>query len=311
MATSDREWQRIADGLRSFKEKQRAQWGGVDEWLMARYISNNCTTEEKQRVEAARRAFSHLDEILAVVARVMKLPVPSLSDTSPTETVSLDLSDDNPAQGEQVVAPAGELQRTAVPRDERRSSVASLAFREMMGRVRAGDPAAAAELVRQYEGEIRRVIRIRLDARLGSVLDSMDICNSVLGNFFVRVAAGQFDLQDPTQLLKLLVTMARNKLLDHARRPDPRPIQAEEEHLAVAPGRDETPSQIVAYEEMLQKMRDNLSEEERYLAEQRALGREWSDLATELGIAAETLRRKLSRAVDRVSKELGLDEVEA
>src|SRR5262249_13616623 len=53
--------------------------------------------------------------------------------------------------------------------------VDNLAFQDLMRRVRAGDPAAASELVRQYEGEIRRVIRVRLDARLGRVLDSMDI----------------------------------------------------------------------------------------------------------------------------------------
>ena len=40
----------------------------------------------------------------------------------------------------------------------------------------------------------------------------MDICQSVLGSFFVRAATGQYKLETPEHLLKLLTTMARNKL---------------------------------------------------------------------------------------------------
>src|SRR5436309_1258690 len=87
-----------------------------------------------------------------------------------------------------------------------------------MRRVRSGDAQDAAELVKQYEPEIRRVIRIHLTgSHLRRLLDSMDICQSVLANFFVRVAAGQFELEEPEHLLRLLVLMARNRLRDHAR----------------------------------------------------------------------------------------------
>src|SRR5437867_5093684 len=90
---------------------------------------------------------------------------------------------------------------------------------DLLRRLRTGDGAAASELVRRYEPEIRRAIRVKLtDPRLRRVLDSVDVCQSVLGNFFVRAAAGQFELDNPRQLLGLLVTMARNKILDHARR---------------------------------------------------------------------------------------------
>src|SRR5207248_3750064 len=116
-------------------------------------------------------------------------------------------------------------------------------FAALIARVRAGGKAAAAELVRQYEGEIRRIIRLRLGGPLARALDSMDICQSVLGNFFVRAAAGQFDIDEPQQLLKLLVTMARNRLRDHARRPINRTPPAAEPSsvLNAAEGREETP----------------------------------------------------------------------
>src|SRR5438874_1787325 len=65
----------------------------------------------------------------------------------------------------------------------------------------AGDQ-PAADLVRQYEPTIRRVVRSRrVDARLGAVLDSMDICQSVLASFFVRTAAGQFEFDSPEDLV--------------------------------------------------------------------------------------------------------------
>ena len=46
----------------------------------------------------------------------------------------------------------------------------------------------------------------------------MDICQSVFAIFFVRVAAGQYDLKEPDDLIKLLLTMTRNKVAEKMRR---------------------------------------------------------------------------------------------
>jgi RNA polymerase sigma factor (sigma-70 family) len=185
--------------------------------------------------------------------------------------------------------------------------------RELLDRIRAGDGAAAADLVRRYEPEIRRAIRVKLtDPRLRRLLDSLDVCQSVLGNFFVRVAAGQFDLDNPQQLLALLVTMARNKVLDHARRQqaDRRDQRRLGGPLALeqVAGREANPSRIVAGRELLEMVQVRLSAEERDLAEQRAQGRDWAALAAERGVSAEALRKRLTRALDRVAQELGLAE---
>src|SRR3954452_5725988 len=92
-------------------------------------------------------------------------------------------------------------------------------FRDLIARVRAGDEEATADLVRHYEPSIRRVVRFRLaDSRLRQALGSMDGCQSVLASFFVRAASGQFDLTQPEALVRLLVTMARNRLASQARR---------------------------------------------------------------------------------------------
>jgi RNA polymerase sigma-70 factor (ECF subfamily) len=189
------------------------------------------------------------------------------------------------------------------------------AFRELIRKVRSGDQQAATDLVRQYEPEIRRAVRLRLtDPRLNRVLDSMDICQSVLANFFVRVHAGQFELDRPEQLLRLLVTMARNRLLDQARRQqagrrDARRVDAAaEEGLAnIADSGAGTPSQIVSQAELLQRVRSQLTEEERLIAERRALGQDWAEIAKEMRSTPEAVRKKLGRAMDRVTRRLGLD----
>src|SRR2546429_4167880 len=95
-------------------------------------------------------------------------------------------------------------------------------FAGFIRRIRAGDGEAATELVRRYEPLVRREVRLHLeDRRLGRLFDPDDVCQSVLASFFVRATAGQYDLNQPDQLLRLLVSMARNKLASAARRQTP------------------------------------------------------------------------------------------
>jgi RNA polymerase sigma-70 factor (ECF subfamily) len=185
-------------------------------------------------------------------------------------------------------------------------------FQDLLGRVRAGDELAALELVRRYEPAIRRAIRIRLvDSRLRRVLDSADICQSVFGSFFVRTALGQYELDTPQQLLALLTDMGRKKLADQERkegaaRRDARRVETiPDQNLLAAP--DDSPSRQVALRELVEEFRRRLSPEERRLAEQRADGQGWGEIAAEEGGSPEGLRKKLERAVDRVALELGVE----
>jgi DNA-directed RNA polymerase specialized sigma24 family protein len=73
------------------------------------------------------------------------------------------------------------------------------------------------------------------------------------------------------------------------------------------PAAGSSPSQQAATKELLQEFRKRLSDEERQLVESRALGRNWAEIAAERGGTPEALRKKLARAVNRISAELGLD----
>ena len=187
-------------------------------------------------------------------------------------------------------------------------------FPDFLRRIREGDEQAAAELVRSYEPLIRREVRLRLeDRRLGRLFDSMDVCQSVLASFFVRAAAGQYELDEPGQLVRLLVTIARNKLASAARKQN---RQRRDHRRAAAGGGaglsavaspDPSPSREVAGKELLGRFRAALSDEERQLVDLRAEGLAWADVADKLGGTAQARRMQLARAVERVTRALGLD----
>ena len=183
-------------------------------------------------------------------------------------------------------------------------------FIELLAAVRAGDQDAATRLVQDYESQIRRVVRIRLtDPHLRRQLDSVDICQSVLGDFFHRAAGGQFDLATPQQLMALLATMAKNRLLQYvesqqaARRDIRRLIQSSIDDLPLTGG-DETPSQIIASRELSELLRQRLDAETLWITEQRIAGRSWADLAVEMQTTPDGLRMRWTRALERVAEEL-------
>ena len=187
-------------------------------------------------------------------------------------------------------------------------------FRDLLTRVRAGDQRAATNLVRQLEPELRRAVSVRLgDPRLRRVIDSVDVCQSVLANFFVRVRLGEFDLARPEQLLHLLVVMTRNKLQDRrrhqqAQKRDQRRTEGQANgDLDALAGTALEPGRIVAGRDLLEEVRKLLTDDERRLADHRALGREWPEIAAMVGGQPDALRKKLDRALDRVTARLGLE----
>lgn len=188
-----------------------------------------------------------------------------------------------------------------------------LTFRDLIHRVRQGDEVAANELVRRYEPAIRRAVRFRLtDPKLRRTCDSMDVCQSVLLSFFVRVGSGQYELETPEQLLRLLTTMARNKLLNQARlqkaaRRDHRMVTDDVAQHDVA-SKAPDPSQLAEARDLLHEVHRRLAPDELRLVELRNQGHDWASIATLVGGTAISLRQKLHRALARLSQQFGLEE---
>src|SRR5262245_31397596 len=187
-------------------------------------------------------------------------------------------------------------------------------FADLLGRIRAGDAAAAEELVQRYEPVLRRMVHVRLVGdRLRRLFDSEDICQSVLASFFVRVALGQYELSEPDDLLKLLAIMARNKVVNKARRMDLNGQGGERVSLAELSNSAVTaasagPSRHAALKDLLHEVRRRLPREENRLLDLRQQGVAWADIALEIGDNPDALRKRLNRAVDLVAQELGLDD---
>lgn len=191
---------------------------------------------------------------------------------------------------------------------------AEATFQELMQRVRNRDQAAATELVLRYERHIRRAVRFQLvDTRLRRVFDSMDVCQSVLATFFKRAAAGQYELEHADQLIHLLVRMACNKVAgqarkQHAKRRDVGRVEHAEFLADEKAGPEREPGELVAQRELVARFRERLSEEEWRLVTERADGRGWAEIAKEMGGTPEGLRKRFTRAVERVEKQLNLHE---
>src|SRR5262249_16640585 len=157
---------------------------------------------------------------------------------------------------------------------------------EMLRRVRAGDERATADMLRLYLPEVHRFIRYRLtSAQLRRFLDSLDVCQSVFANFFVRLADGQFDLQNPQQVQQLLRVMAGNRVLDHYRRQTAARRGGEQVPLAETvdlPARAEDPAQAAETRDLVDTLRAQLSAEERQVLDAWMRGLDWPEIAREV-----------------------------
>ena len=182
-------------------------------------------------------------------------------------------------------------------------------FSDLMRKIRAGDQDAARQLVESYEPEIRRAARLRMtDPQLRRLVDSIDICQSVFGRFFKSASDGALEMQKPEQLLALLTTMTRNRVIDEHRRntsqkrfADPSTIQLDTNELL-----DERkgPRTATVEKELLSEVRSRLRPDELVVADLRNAGHSWEEISAELKESAEGLRKRLDRAIIRVRNEM-------
>src|SRR6202042_13017 len=117
-------------------------------------------------------------------------------------------------------------------------------------------------------------------------------------------ALGQYELNAPEQLLKLLATMARHKLADQvdkerAEGRDNRRVEEGSPESRQILAAADSPSRQAAAKELLQEVHRRLSPEERQLVELRNQGLDWAGIAEQLGGTPEALRKRLPRATHR------------
>jgi RNA polymerase sigma factor (sigma-70 family) len=187
-------------------------------------------------------------------------------------------------------------------------------FTDFVRRIRAGDHSAAQELVARFEPIIRREVRMRIgDDRLNRAFDSLDVCQSVLANFFNRAEGGHFELERPDQLVRLLVTMARNKVASRARQErrhvrDVRRVTGDPAVLDQLADAGPSPSALAANKEEWELLQTSLTEEERRIVDLRGEGFGWEEVATQMGGSGQARRMQLTRGIERLKRQWQADD---
>jgi hypothetical protein len=192
-------------------------------------------------------------------------------------------------------------------------------FETLLGRVAEGDQDASTLLVQNYEPAVRRVIRMRLsNLPLQSVVDSADVCQSVMASFLLNVQDGCYQLENENQMLGLLIAMARSKVAAQSRfhqasKRDRRRLQSMENLDVEINENTSTPSRQLEAKELIDHLLKNMNEEEKKIAQMRADGKDWRLIAASLSGHAsvspsqpDSLRKRWSRAMQRIIQELGL-----
>jgi len=185
---------------------------------------------------------------------------------------------------------------------------------DLLRRVRANDPGAAAELLRRYEPDIRRIARVRL-ARfdLRHLVDSEDIAQSVFGRFFARLRYGEWEFDSGEKVLHLLAVIAANRVTSHARRerrrvrPTGRAAGESAVGLEAVPDHRPGVGPAVAARDHLDWLLAAVGPDDRELLAGRLAGRGWAELAADRGVGADAVRKRLARALDEVAGRLGID----
>jgi RNA polymerase sigma factor (sigma-70 family) len=186
-------------------------------------------------------------------------------------------------------------------------------FRAALIKAQSGDNEAAAELFARFSPQVKRIARIKLSsAAFRQRLDEEDICQSVFGVLFDGLREGRFVVDTLEDLQRLLADITRKRVLKQierhkaAKRDVGKQIEAGD--VAFDPMSDEsTPSVKLSREELVGRFLASLSPEDRYVVQQRQLGRGWEEIATELKTSADALRVRVSRATKAACERLGID----
>ncbi len=164
----------------------------------------------------------------------------------------------------------------------------------------SGDEDAARQLFDRYAEQLMLLARKRISHRLTSRIDAEDILQSVFRTFFHRAKQGQFHLEDPDDVCKLLARITVHKtfrqIAFHKRaKRDPgqetgQSDDAQDMLLKLLAG-EPTPEEAAAFVDELEHFLSQLKDEHRRILEMRMEGYSNVEIAERLGITDRKIRR--------------------
>jgi len=70
-ANAETKWLECKKALQAYQQEQQATWGNADELTVARYLSGECTDEERENVEREMASHPYLAECIRFIRKVM------------------------------------------------------------------------------------------------------------------------------------------------------------------------------------------------------------------------------------------------
>jgi RNA polymerase sigma-70 factor (ECF subfamily) len=169
---------------------------------------------------------------------------------------------------------------------------------------RAGDEDAARQLFDRYVAQLVALARRRIGQRIASRVDAEDIVQSVFRTFFHRFREGQFHIDDPDDLCKLLARITIHKTLRqiafHRRAKRDATLEAgqgdgDKDHLMAVLSREPTPEETSAFLDQMEHFLELLRPEDRRILEMRMEGYSNVEIARRLNITDRKIRRLMER----------------
>jgi RNA polymerase sigma-70 factor (ECF subfamily) len=176
-----------------------------------------------------------------------------------------------------------------------------------MGKLRAGQNEAAAQVFNRFATRLIQLARKQLDPQVRQKVDPEDVMQSVFRSFFVRNAAGQLgEFETWDNLWALLVVMTQRKCgrrIDYfhaAQRdvdrevPAKPPADQSTSDIGIS-AEDPTPSEAAMLTETIENLMSSLQGRQRQILTLSLQGYSAPEIGTQLGCTERTVYRVLER----------------
>jgi DNA-directed RNA polymerase specialized sigma24 family protein len=162
--------------------------------------------------------------------------------------------------------------------------------------LRSGDQESAEKLIASIEPWIRRVIHSRLvDRRLRRLIDTADVFQSLMGDFFARPQSEPSTCCGSMPADRYLSAAVHKKILMRLRKE--RRHSGDLEQHPEPLSREPSAGQCAAEKDYLDAVRNQLRNENRRSMDLRLDGFTWKEISAKLGGPSDTLRIRLRRSV--------------
>jgi len=187
-------------------------------------------------------------------------------------------------------------------------------FRAYMAKVRDGDAGAICRLLEEFGPFVLRAVRRTLDPRLRSRYDSLDFVQGVWASVF-RQPSRFARLERPSEAIRFLSNVARNKVVDAARKAmlsQKRDLRREcsfgvfahepNSEPDLTDRRQPRPSELAHAQEQWRNLVASQPKQFQQIPLLRCLGNTYEEIASTVGVHERTVRKVIQRLANSLDR---------